>query len=140
MFEQGNNTVGNDIEVGIGINATRNGQAHQFQFRFVVFTSHFIATSGNNTAFHTAYARLNVELRSQGLCREFFLRNVREECTGIEEYGVTTDGFNDRHTGFFQFLCQVVALGDTVLDIVEIHRFGNTASHGFHIASGQAAV
>ena len=140
MFEQGNNTVGNDIEVGIGINATRNGQAHQFQFRFVVFTGNFIAACGYDTAFHTAYPGFNVELGSEGLCREFFLRNVREECTCIQEYGVTTDRFNNRHAGFFQFLCEVIALGDTVLDIVEIHRFGNTACHGFHIATGQAAV
>ena len=109
------NAFGCDIHVCLRVDPARNRQAHEFEFRLVVFAGLGIAPRGYDASFHRAHARDTVQLGRECLGRELFLRYVRQDAPGIEEYGVPADRQDDRDAGTWTDHVELGLWGDVVL-------------------------
>ena len=86
--------LGGDVHMGLGVDASRNGESHQLELGPAMVACVGIAACAHNPALHGANARIQIELGGQGLCGELDLRHAGVEATRIEEYCVPSHGLS----------------------------------------------
>ncbi len=131
---------GDDVAVGLGIDASRERQPNEFQLGDVMLAGLGVASGGDDPALHGADAGFEIEFGGQGLGGELDLRDVGQEPAGVEKDGMAADGLYDRDADRKQSLANVLDLADAGPYMVFLYRFVDPARHRFEIASGQAAI
>ena len=132
--------VGHVLEVRVGVDAARDGQAGQLQFGMPVPAGGRVAAGADDAALHRANTRHAVELGGERLRRKVLLRHVRQNSTGVQEHGVPANRQHNRNARIPNLVAQVLDLADSCVNMVIADALGNADRESLHIAARHATI
>ena len=124
----------------VGVHTTRDAQAHEVVASEAILAGDRVTVSQNVADLTGANASFEIELASQGLSRELFLRNVGQHLVGINEDGVATGRTLIRNAVLIELGSQVMHLLDTGFNHLKLNVFLQTDSQSVHVTAVHTTV
>ena len=112
------------VQVGLGIYATGDGQAHELEGGVLHDAGMWMGVGEHDRAdFASADATLAIEFNGQCLPGEFTRRDVGEERSSIDIDSMTTRWLDDGDPGLLKVVSQVGSLAYLVCQVILIQAF-----------------